>query len=201
MSNDGGRWVNMPPSSSGLGHLSFKEATGIRLPLGVGYYTTKGSFLYHVLPINPQLNPQWALLESGSMPERLMGTDCKFVGNMSTLVQIQLGPTILQYTPRWYNPPVLQKYPIRRNKNKKESKFLLDPFFLFPWDCSSIGQSTALSRRKLRVRAPSVPTDSISTSIIFPFSVNTGTGIKISFPRGLFFLSLFVLPFSSNKKK
>lgn len=27
-----------------------------------------------------------------------------------------------------------------------------------PWDCSSIGQSTALSRRKLRVRAPSVPT-------------------------------------------
>ncbi|KAL4291987.1 hypothetical protein GQ457_14G005700 [Hibiscus cannabinus] len=30
----------------------------------------------------------------GSMPERLMGTDCKFVGNMSTLVQIQLGPII-----------------------------------------------------------------------------------------------------------
>lgn len=29
----------------------------------------------------------------------------------------------------------------------------------FPWDCSSIGQSTALSRRKLRVRAPSVPID------------------------------------------
>lgn len=48
MSNDGRRWANMPPSSSGLGHLSFKEATGIRLPLGVGYY--KGSFLYHVLP-------------------------------------------------------------------------------------------------------------------------------------------------------
>lgn len=32
-------------------------------------------------------------------------------------------------------------------------------YTLFPWDCSSIGQSTALSRRKLRVRAPSVPTD------------------------------------------
>lgn len=28
------------------------------------------------------------------MPERLMGTDCKFVGDMSTLVQIQLGPKI-----------------------------------------------------------------------------------------------------------
>ena len=129
----------------------------------------------HVLP----KNSKWALLGSGSMPERLMGTDCKFVGNMSTLVQIQLGPTIRQYTLRGYNPPVLQKHPIRRNKNKKESNFMLDPFFLFTWDCSSIGQSTALSRRKLRVRAPSVPTDSISTSIIFPFSVNRGTGIKI----------------------
>ncbi|KAF4389966.1 hypothetical protein G4B88_003449 [Cannabis sativa] len=29
----GGR-ASMPPSSSGLGHLSFKEAAGIRLPLG-----------------------------------------------------------------------------------------------------------------------------------------------------------------------
>ncbi|RXI09603.1 hypothetical protein DVH24_034794 [Malus domestica] len=34
------------------------------------------------------------LILPGSMPERLMGTDCKFVGNMSTLVQIQLGPII-----------------------------------------------------------------------------------------------------------
>ena len=32
-------------------------------------------------------------------------------------------------------------------------------YVLFLRDCSSIGQSTALSRRKLRVRAPSVPTD------------------------------------------
>ena len=49
------------------------------------------------------------------------------------------------------------------NKNFKAS---------FSWDCSSIGQSTALSRRKLRVRAPSVPT-------LFkkhPFSVKRGTG-------------------------
>lgn len=37
-------------------------------------------------------------------------------------------------------------------------------YTLFSWDCSSIGQSTALSRRKLRVRAPSVPTDPINTS-------------------------------------
>jgi hypothetical protein len=29
------------------------------------------------------------------MPEQLMGTDCKFVDNMSTLVQIQLGLKIL----------------------------------------------------------------------------------------------------------
>ncbi|XAR64811.1 hypothetical protein NMG60_11008658 [Bertholletia excelsa] len=35
------------------------------------------------------------------MPERLMGTDCKFVGNMSTLVQIQLGPIMRQSTMRW----------------------------------------------------------------------------------------------------
>ncbi|KAL2901598.1 G2/M phase-specific E3 ubiquitin-protein ligase [Bienertia sinuspersici] len=62
----------MPPSSSGSGHLSFKETTGIRLPLG----------------------PKMELILPGSMPERLMGTDCKFVGNMSTLVQIQLGPKI-----------------------------------------------------------------------------------------------------------
>lgn len=37
---DGSR-ANMPPSSSGSGHLSFKEAAGIRLPLGVGYYERK----------------------------------------------------------------------------------------------------------------------------------------------------------------
>lgn len=37
----GGGQASMPPSSSGSGHLSFKEATGIRLPLGVGYYEKK----------------------------------------------------------------------------------------------------------------------------------------------------------------
>jgi hypothetical protein len=40
------------------------------------------------------LSTSLAFLLPGSMPERLMGTDCKFVGNMSTLVQIQLDPTI-----------------------------------------------------------------------------------------------------------
>lgn len=64
MSNDGGRWVNMPPSSSGLGHLSFKEATGIRLPLGVGYYTTKGSFLYHVLRNKPPMGSSWVWVDA-----------------------------------------------------------------------------------------------------------------------------------------
>lgn len=39
-----------------------------------------------------------------------MGTDCKFVGNMSTLVQIQLDPTIHQSTMRWQNPLLLHKY-------------------------------------------------------------------------------------------
>lgn len=58
-------------------------------------------------------------------------------------------------------PPSSSEIPDRGNK--KESHFLLDP--LVPWDCSSIGQSTALSRRKLRVRAPSVPTNRISTPI------------------------------------
>lgn len=87
----------------------------------------------------------------GSMPERLMGTDCKFVGNMSTLVQIQLGPIIRQSTMGLYKP---------QYEDKKEENLLLDP--LFKWDCSSIGQSTALSRRKLRVRAPPVPTDPIN---------------------------------------
>ncbi|GFP83348.1 hypothetical protein PHJA_000478200 [Phtheirospermum japonicum] len=75
------------------------------------------------------------------MPERLMGTDCKFVGNMSTLVQIQLGPIIRQSTARWYNPPCPSEISHTKIEDKKESNFLLDP--LFPWDCSSIGQSTA----------------------------------------------------------
>ena len=36
------------------------------------------------------------------MPERLMGTDCKFVGDMSTLVQIQLGPKIRRSIPPFH---------------------------------------------------------------------------------------------------
>ena len=50
---------------------------------------------------------------------------------------------------------------IRNRKRKafernRKNMYTVHPF---PWDCSSIGQSTALSRRKLRVRAPSVPMD------------------------------------------
>lgn len=76
----------MPPSSSGSGHLSFKEAAGIRLPLGGGRVLRK--------EVDHGLSISLELILLGSMPERLMGTDCKFVGNMSTLVQIQLGPII-----------------------------------------------------------------------------------------------------------
>lgn len=74
---------------------------------------------------------------------------------------------------RWFKSSSAQKFPnlpriipapLKNTRyGDKESKFLLDPLFL--WDCSSIGQSTALSRRKLRVRAPSVPTDTLNTSI------------------------------------
>ena len=55
------------------------------------------------------------LILPGSMPERLMGTDCKFVGNMSTLVQIQLGPKICQSTMRWYNPSEIPHTKIKKN--------------------------------------------------------------------------------------
>ncbi|THU42242.1 hypothetical protein C4D60_Mb00t12630 [Musa balbisiana] len=64
----------MPLSSSGSGHLSFKEAAGIRLPLGVLRKEVDHGLSISLEGILP-----------GSMPERLMGTDCKFVGDMSTL--------------------------------------------------------------------------------------------------------------------
>ncbi|KAL0903035.1 hypothetical protein M5K25_028273 [Dendrobium thyrsiflorum] len=37
--------AGMPSSSSGSGHLSFKEATGIRLPLGVVNYERKSRII------------------------------------------------------------------------------------------------------------------------------------------------------------
>ena len=105
----------MPPSSSGSGHLSFKEAAGIRLPLGVGYYERK--LIVDYIITKP------GLILPGSMPERLMGADCKFVGNMSTLVQIQLGPIIHRSAIKWYKPfVVLQKCSI---PIEKKSKFLI----------------------------------------------------------------------------
>ena len=114
-----------PPSSSGLGHLSFKEAAGIRLPLGVGkgswssIINKPGSSGGRVLrkEVDHQLSISLEFFLSGSMPERLMGTDCKFVGNMSTLVQIQLGPKIRRSTTKWYqithfgSPEILDPQP------------------------------------------------------------------------------------------
>lgn len=205
------------------------------------------------------------------MPERLMGTDCKFVGNLSTLVQIQLGPIIHWSIMKWYNPfYVLHKCSIPRKiftysyiftaitiylhsndldldqdvKSKEKSKakrpFALKDWLsidleimkrlwllvihaalakehihiksfwmksyeyvyctlyfsmLFLWDCSSIGESTALSRRKLRVRAPSVPMDPNPikkySNSSFLFSVKGGTNSIISFPTGIFFFHFF----------
>ena len=71
-------------------------------------------------------------------------------------------------------------------------------YTLFPWDCSSIGQSTALSRRKLRVRAPSVPTDPINTSThLFILWQNKHNEMnRISVLLNIYFL--FFRYFSSN---
>ncbi|WOL05373.1 hypothetical protein Cni_G14101 [Canna indica] len=77
---------DMPLSFSGSGHLSFKEATGFRLPLGVLQKEVDHGLSISLEGILP-----------GSMPELLMGTDCKFVGDMSTLVQIQLGLKIRRF--------------------------------------------------------------------------------------------------------
>lgn len=72
----------------------------------------------------------------------------------------------------------------------------------FPWDCSSIGQSTALSRRKLRVRAPSVPTNPINnnpkkkkkknTSIHLFIFCKRGTNSRISFPKGILIIIIIL---------
>lgn len=76
----------------------------------------------------------------GSMPERLMGTDCKFVGKMSTLVQIQLGPRIHWFTIRWrYLSSRNRRYVvIVRNKSNFSLlytylDFLLDFFVMKNW--------------------------------------------------------------------
>lgn len=46
----------------------------------------------HGLLISLKKMKKWKWILRASMPERLMGTNCKFGGNMSTLVQIQLSP-------------------------------------------------------------------------------------------------------------
>lgn len=74
----------------------------------------------------------------------------------------------------------------------------------FPWDCSSIGQSTALSRRKLRVRAPSVPTNPINNNqkskkkkkihqFISSFSVKGVQIVEFRSQRGSLLLLLFYI--------
>ncbi|THU42232.1 hypothetical protein C4D60_Mb00t02970 [Musa balbisiana] len=70
-------------SAKRKGHLSFKEQRGFDFPWG-----------YYEKEVDHGLSISLEGILPGSMPERLMGTDCKFVGDMSTLVQIQLGPKI-----------------------------------------------------------------------------------------------------------
>lgn len=80
-----------PPSSSGLGHLSFKEATGIRIPLGVlrkNVYNTSllRQIFYKKFKKEKRITKGFISLIYyfylfGSMLERLMGTDCKSAGN------------------------------------------------------------------------------------------------------------------------
>ena len=91
---------------------------------------------------------------------------------------------------------------IRNRKRKafernRKNMYTVHPF---PWDCSSIGQSTALSRRKLRVRAPSVPTNPINnnpikknTSIHLFIFCKRGTNSRISFPKGILIIILYYL--------
>lgn len=72
---------------------------------------------------------------------------------------------------------------------------------VFTWDCSSIGQSTALSRRKLRVRAPSVPTDPIkkyiNSALYFLWKIFGVKLSRISFPRAISLLFFFFSHLSS----
>lgn len=75
----------MPLSSSGSGHLSFKEAAG----------TSPGGRVLRK-EVDHGFSISLQLILPGLMPELFVNgdTDCKFVGDMSTLVQIQLDPRI-----------------------------------------------------------------------------------------------------------
>ena len=88
------------------------------------------------------------------------------------------------------------------NSKQKEIIRICMLYNSFPWDCSSIGQSTALSRRKLRVRAPSVPTQNpMNPSIHLSIFCEEGGGKGAEFysQRWTLFLSFFVSHFSSDK--
>src|SRR5450432_638980 len=120
------------------------------------------------------------------MPERLMGTDCKFVGNMSTLVQIQLGPKIRQSTMRLYNPLLFRNTWYRGIK--KNPIFGYIPYFpgivvqlvrAPPCQGGSCGFEPRQSRR----------IQSMNTSIQLPlFYESWYRGhTQLSFPKGIFF--------------
>lgn len=99
---------------------------------------------------------------------------------------------------------LVQQGAFNLNRNRKGLNEILRIWMLYVLvlrDCSSIGQSTALSRRKLRVRAPSVPTypNTIKKKhqYVFPFSVKLGTKGRVSFPMGMVsFFFVFVSHFS-----
>lgn len=69
----------------------------------------------------------------GSMPERLMGTDCKFVDDMSTLVQIQLGP-LIRHSHK--NDVTKSICPLEVPDSQKGTKFVCNiPFFFLFLPC------------------------------------------------------------------
>lgn len=100
---------------------------------------------------------------------------------------------------------LLQQGTINRNRNGLNQIIRIRMLYvLFLRDCSSIGQSTALSRRKLRVRAPSVPTDPNPIkkyiNISLHFLLNWVQMVQFPSPRYPSF-SLFSKKFGSLKKR
>ena len=88
-----------------------------------------------------------------------------FFGNQIKETQVTSNPCHFHYSPYpyFYLSYISVSISFVSLLQGDESNVLLKPFIILyvyqtpRRDCSSIGQSTALSRRKLRVRAPSVP--------------------------------------------